>query len=143
MSGTAPGEAPTPTLAPMGRVWLALAGVNGFMAVAAGAFGAHGVAGLQVKALLHTGAQYQGLHAVAALACHGLARAAPRPAAWAAALFGVGALVFGGSLYALALSGAKAWGAVTPLGGLLMLGGWATVIWAALAAGSPAPGTRS
>lgn len=115
------------------RIGLALAGVNGFVAVAAGAFGAHGVSNPDIKALLHTGAQYQALHAVAALACLALLRGAPGPATWAASLFGVGGLVFGGSLYVLAMTGDKLWGAVTPVGGLLLLAGWAAVIWGALA----------
>lgn len=114
-------------------LWLALAGVNGFMAVAAGAFGAHVVADPEMKSLLHTGSQYQAAHAVAALACYGLLRSMIGPAAWACALFGVGGLVFGGSLYLLALTGVKLWGAVTPVGGVLMLVGWAVVIYGAIA----------
>jgi uncharacterized membrane protein YgdD (TMEM256/DUF423 family) len=115
------------------RLWVALAGVNGFMAVAVGAFAAHAVKAADIKALLHTGSQYQALHALAALACLGLLRGDAAPAKWTAALFGLGGLVFGGSLYMLALSGAKLWGAVTPIGGLLLLAGWALVIWGALA----------
>ncbi len=112
--------------------WLALAGVNGFMAVAAGAFGAHGVSDPHVKSLLQTGAQYQAIHAVAALACYGVLRGLPGPATWAGWLFGLGALVFGASLYALAFSGVKVLGAITPIGGVLMLAGWAAVIWGAV-----------
>ena len=116
----------------MTRIWLALAAVNGLMAVGAGAFGAHGAADPQVKAWLQTGAQYQAMHAVAALACFGLLRGAVTTAAWAGWLFGFGALVFGGSLYHLALSGVRTWGAVTPIGGLLLLAGWAVLAWGAL-----------
>ena len=114
------------------RLWFALAAADGFMAVAAGAFAAHGVANPQVKAWLQTGAQYQLVHAVAAVACFGLAPAWLAKARAAAALFGAGGLVFGGSLYLLALTGVRLWGAVTPIGGLLMLAGWATLAWAAL-----------
>ena len=117
------------------RIWLALAGLNGLMAVAAGAFGAHGVSDPRTRELLHTGAQYQLAHAAAAVAAFGLLRLAAGPAAWAGWLFGVGGLVFGGSLYLLAITGVKALGAVTPLGGLMLLAGWAAVIWAALAGG--------
>jgi uncharacterized membrane protein YgdD (TMEM256/DUF423 family) len=113
--------------------------VNGFMAVAAGAFGAHGVKDVAIKALLHTGSQYQALHAVAALACFGLLRCGTGPATWTGALFGVGALVFGCSLYILALTGQKVWGAVTPVGGLLLLAGWGVVIWGALAGRADRP----
>jgi uncharacterized membrane protein YgdD (TMEM256/DUF423 family) len=103
------------------------------MAVAAGAFGAHGVSDPHIKSLLQTGAQYQAIHAAAALAAYGLLRGIPGPATWAGWLFGLGALVFGASLYALALSGVKILGAITPIGGVLMLGGWAAVIWGAVA----------
>ena len=123
------------------RLWLALAALNGLMSVAAGAFGAHAVSDAQVKELLRTGAQYQSVHAVAALAVFGVLRASSGPAAASGWLFGAGALVFAGSLYLLALTGVKAWGAVTPIGGLLFLAGWATVLWAAL--GGPPRSDRS
>ena len=115
------------------RIWLALAALNGLMAVGAGAFGAHGVADPQVKDWLRTGAQYQLVHAAAALACYGLLRAAVGPATWAAWLFTLGALIFGGSLYIMALTGVRAMGAVTPIGGVLLLLGWAVLIYGALA----------
>ncbi len=116
-----------------GRSWLALAALNGLMAVCAGAFGAHGVGDPQVKGWLQTGAQYQLVHAAAALACFSLMRVMARQAGMAGWLFGVGGLVFGGSLYLLALTGVKLWGAVTPVGGLLMIVGWAALTWGALA----------
>ena len=115
------------------RIWLALAALNGLMAVAAGAFGAHGVSDPQVKDWLRTGAQYQLVHAVAGLACYGLLRIAAGPAAWAGWLFGLGGLLFGASLYALALTGARALGAGTPIGGVLMIAGWAVLVWGVLA----------
>ena len=115
------------------RWWLALAAVNGLMAVAAGAFGAHGVSDPQVKDWLRTGAQYQLAHAVAGLACFALLRAEIGPAAWAGWLFGLGGLVFGGSLYLLALTGTRMLGAVTPIGGVLMILGWAALIYGAVA----------
>jgi len=115
------------------RIWLALAALNGLMAVAAGAFGAHAASNPQVKEWLRTGAQYQLVHAVAALACYGLLRAAVGPATWAAWLFTVGALIFGGSLYLMAMTGARGLGAVTPIGGALLILGWAALIYGALA----------
>jgi uncharacterized membrane protein YgdD (TMEM256/DUF423 family) len=124
------------------RIWLALAALNGLMGVAAGAFGAHAVSDPQAKEWLRTGAQYQLIHAVAALACYGLLRLAVGPANWAGWLFGVGGLVFGASLYIMAMSGLRVLGAVTPLGGVLLLAGWAVLIWGALvglAAVPPAP----
>ena len=117
--------------------WLALAALDGFMAVAAGAFGAHGASDPQVREWLRTGAQYQMTHAVAALACGPLLRAGAVQAGWAGRLFAVGALVFGGSLYLLAVTGVRTWGAVTPLGGLLLLAGWAALAWAVLRPSGP------
>jgi uncharacterized membrane protein YgdD (TMEM256/DUF423 family) len=125
------------------RIWLALAALNGLMAVAAGAFGAHAASDPQVKEWLRTGALYQLTHAVAALACYGLLRAAVGPASWAAWFFVIGALIFGGSLYLMAVTGARGLGAVTPIGGVLLLCGWAVLIYGALAgmlvAGPPGP----
>ncbi|MBE7217326.1 MAG: DUF423 domain-containing protein [Caulobacteraceae bacterium] len=112
------------------RLWLALAALDGFMAVAAGAFGAHGVSDPYVRDLLRTGAQYQGAHAAAAFAVAAALR--DRTATVAAALFAVGGLLFGGSLDLLALSGARLWGAVTPVGGLGFLAGWALAGWSVL-----------
>ena len=115
-----------------------LAALWGLMAVAAGAFGAHAASDPQAKAWLQTGAQYQLTHALAVFACLAVYRAWASPAAPIAAwLFLVGALLFAGSLYLMALTGARALGAVTPVGGVLLLLGWAVLAWAALA------GTRS
>jgi uncharacterized membrane protein YgdD (TMEM256/DUF423 family) len=115
------------------RWWLALAAVNGLVAVAAGAFGAHGASDPQVKEWLRTGAQYQLAHAVAGLVCFSLLRAEIGPASWAGWLFGLGGLIFGGSLYLMALTGVRVLGAVTPLGGVLLILGWAALIWGAVA----------
>ncbi len=116
------------------RAVLALAGLDGLMAMAAGAFGAHGVHDPMVQSLLRTGAQYQVTHAVAALACYGLLHVARRPATWAGWLFVIGGLVFGGSLYLLAFTGVRLLGAITPLGGLMLMAGWAALIWGAVTA---------
>jgi uncharacterized membrane protein YgdD (TMEM256/DUF423 family) len=121
------------------RLWLALAALNGFIGVAAGAFAAHGIADPKAKDWLHTGAQYQLIHALAVLACIVLWRMGARGAGIAAWLFIAGAALFSGSLYTMALSGAHWLGAVTPVGGLLFLAGWATLIGAAIRApGKPA-----
>ncbi len=123
------------------RLWLALAALNGFLAVAAGAFGAHAVVDPQAKEWLRTGAQYQAIHAVAALACFGLLRLTVGPAGWAGWLFGFGGLIFAGSLYLMVLTGVKMLGAVTPIGGVLLLAGWAVLLWGVLAGAlvTPAP----
>lgn len=109
------------------RTWAGLAALNGFMAVGAGAFGAHAASDVHVGELLRTGAQYQLTHAVAALACLALAPtlSAVRISGW---LFGAGGLLFAGSLYLLAATGARLFGAVTPIGGLLLLAGWAVLL---------------
>jgi uncharacterized membrane protein YgdD (TMEM256/DUF423 family) len=75
--------------------------------------------------VFETGARYQLVHAVALLAVAALlARGPSRVLAAGAALFVAGTVLFSGSLYALALSGTRTWGAVTPFGGLCLLGGW-------------------
>lgn len=108
-----------------------LAALSGLTAVAVGAFGAHGVDDPQVRAWLQTGGQYQLPHAAAVFACFTVWRAgggrAARAAAW---LFLAGALIFSGSLYALAATGLRAFGAATPVGGVLLMAGWAVLAWA-------------
>jgi uncharacterized membrane protein YgdD (TMEM256/DUF423 family) len=114
------------------RIGLALAALNGLIAVAAGAFGAHGVADLKARDWLRTGAQYELIHALAAIACLLLLRLGAGAAGLAAWLFLAGAALFSWSLYGLALSSQLWLGAVTPVGGLLLLAGWGALIWAAL-----------
>jgi uncharacterized membrane protein YgdD (TMEM256/DUF423 family) len=96
--------------------------------VGAGAFGAHGLRGRVTPDLLvvfETAARYQMYHALALLAVAWLLSQAPsRAALVAGVLFLVGMIVFSGSLYLLVLTGARWWGAVTPIGGLAFLGGW-------------------
>jgi uncharacterized membrane protein YgdD (TMEM256/DUF423 family) len=108
---------------------LGLAGALGFTAVAFGAFGAHGLRGRLSPAMLEvyrTGALYHLVHAVAALAV-ALAGEKLRRGRLILTLFTAGIFVFAGSLYALAISGITVLGAVTPLGGLLLLAAWAMV----------------
>ena len=114
------------------RVIVALAGVSGFLAVAAGAFGAHGVKDPAAKALLETGGHYQLIHAVAALACWIMARQGLPRATLSAWLFLCGALIFSGSLYLMAMGAPHILGAVTPIGGLALLAGWANLALVAL-----------
>ena len=117
--------------------FLFLAGLSGALAVIAGAFGAHGLEGRLEPRLLAsftTAAQYHLIHAVA-MAVAALAarddRAAPR-ARVAAMLFLAGTILFSGSLYALALSGIRAFAFVTPLGGVAFIAGWIMLALAAL-----------
>lgn len=100
-----------------------IAALSGAVAVLAGAFGAHG-AEARAAELFRTGGQYQLIHAVAALVALQLGARGP---AW---LFVAGAALFAGSLYALAEGGPKWLGPVTPVGGLLMIGGWVWLAWA-------------
>ena len=95
------------------------------MAVASGAFGAHATSDPAVRELLRTGAQYQGLHAMAGIVCFAALATGGRLGAAAGWLFCVGAFLFGASLDALALGATRAAGAITPLGGLAMMVGWA------------------
>ncbi len=109
-----------------------------FAAVAAGAFGAHALQRTLAAPLLdvwHTAVQYQAWHALALLGV-GLLMAqrrerAPRMLRAAAWLFAAGIVLFSGSLYALALTGERWLGAITPLGGVAFLAGWAALAWAA------------
>lgn len=119
------------------RLCMTLAALSGFIAVAAGAFGAHGVSDPQAKAWLGTGAQYQLIHALAVFACFVLWRQGIGSAGIAAWLFLAGAAIFAFTLYAMAFGGPRILGAVTPIGGLLLLAGWLTLAWSAFA------GTRS
>lgn len=118
------------------RIWLFTAALLGAGAVMLGAFAAHGLAARldpRALAVFDTGARYHLAHALAmalaALAMRGAAR--PR-AQIAAALFGGGILLFSGSLYLLAVTGIRALGMVTPLGGLCFIGGWVMLALAAL-----------
>lgn len=109
----------------------ALSGV----AVAAGAFGAHALRArlapgdLQV---FETAARYQMYHGLALIAAGWVAERWPGPLTSAAGwCFLAGVVLFSGSLYALTLSGVRALGAITPLGGICFLAGWACLAFAA------------
>jgi len=103
--------------------------VSGLIAVAAGAFAAHAVADPKAKDLLHIGSQYEMTHALAVFACLVVAR---RGAGRAAGCFLVGSVLFSGSLYALALGAGRMIGVVTPIGGLIMIAGWAILAASAM-----------
>ncbi|MBL6750014.1 MAG: DUF423 domain-containing protein [Nevskia sp.] len=121
---------------PAARLLLALGGASGFLAVAFGAFGAHVLRarlGADALAIYRTAVEYHFYHALALLGVGLWALLRPAPAlSVAGSCFAAGTLLFSGSLYALALSGERWLGAVTPLGGLLFLAGWASVVLAAL-----------
>jgi uncharacterized membrane protein YgdD (TMEM256/DUF423 family) len=109
---------------------LTLAGAFGFAAVALGAFGAHGLRDRLSPALLEvwrTGVLYHLVHAVTVLALALAADRLRRPRL-VAGLFCAGIAIFSGTLYALALTGVTWLGAITPIGGVLLLAGWAALI---------------
>jgi uncharacterized membrane protein YgdD (TMEM256/DUF423 family) len=114
------------------RTWMTLASISGFVAVAVGAFAAHGVSDPAAKELLKTGASYGFMHTLATFACAIFMQIGAKRARFAPALFLPGVVLFSGSLYALAFGAPRWMGAITPLGGLMFLGGWAVLAWAAL-----------
>jgi uncharacterized membrane protein YgdD (TMEM256/DUF423 family) len=120
----------------MARLWLTAGAACGFLAVALGAFGAHALKqrlSVEMLAVWRTGVEYQFYHALALLLLGLLARQTPSAAFNASGVcFSLGVLLFSGSLYALALSGVKVIGAVTPIGGLFFLAGWSLLGYAAL-----------
>lgn len=117
------------------RSLAAFAALNGALAVALGAFAAHG-AGPQVKQLLTTGAQYQMVHAVVALVCAAWP-VRDRLVAIAGWLAAAGGLVFSLALSAIALLSLAAMGAVAPIGGVLMIAAWLLIGFAALRTQTP------
>ena len=112
----------------MGRTVVALGALSAFVAVAAGAFAAHALKqrlAADLLAVFQTGAQYQMYHALALILVGVLMAQRESQALTSASwLFVAGTLLFSGSLYALALTGVRALGAVTPVGGLCFLAGW-------------------
>jgi uncharacterized membrane protein YgdD (TMEM256/DUF423 family) len=112
----------------MSRTFFVLGALSAFLAVAAGAFGAHALRARlspDLLAAFETGARYQMYHALALVAVAWAVQRWPGTLAeWAGWLFVAGTLLFSGSLYALALTGVRWLGAITPLGGLAFLAGW-------------------
>jgi len=106
-----------------------LAALAGFLAVALGAFGAHGLNTVLetngTLAIWQTAALYHLVHAVVLLVLAQKAAVARVPFV----LIGAGIVVFSGSLYALAVTNVKWLGAITPLGGLCLLAGWLALAW--------------
>lgn len=125
----------------MARALFALSGIFGFFGVGLGAFGAHALTS-RLSALpdaavrldwWRTAAQYHLVHALAIGVCAVLVETRQgRAASLAGAAFAVGILLFSGSLYAMTLTGIRALGAVTPLGGLAFLAGWLALAVAGL-----------
>jgi uncharacterized membrane protein YgdD (TMEM256/DUF423 family) len=111
---------------------IAVGAINGGIAVAAGAFGAHGLReriSQHSLEIFETAVRYQMFHALAMILCAVIATSGARTAGW---LFQGGIVLFSGSLYLLALTETKWIGVITPIGGLSFLAGWAALAWSAL-----------
>ena len=127
-----------------GTTWIKMGASLGFFAVAIGAFGAHGLKermeGLGTAATFKTGVDYHMFHVTAILALGLFLKAPSRGPSLASTVAGwsfiLGILLFSGSLYILAITGVKVFGAITPLGGVAFLVGWVAF---ALAASGPTP----
>ena len=117
----------------MDRTFFGLGALLAGLAVAAGAFGAHALRDRlapDMLAIFETGVRYQMYHALALVAVAWAVVRWPESSAVAAGwLFVAGIVLFSGTLYVLALSGVRWLGAITPLGGLCFLGGWAVLVW--------------
>lgn len=117
------------------RLLVILAAINMFIAVAAGAFGAHGLKQVldnEMLAIWHTAVTYQMMHALGMFIIALLIpKFGPVILGWAGSVMFVGIVIFSGSLYTLALSGVRSLGVITPIGGLAFLTSWLLVAWAA------------
>ena len=118
------------------RLFVALGAMSAFVAVAAGAFGAHALKARlapDLLAVFEVAVRYQMYHALALIACAWAFGRWPgalvSSAGW---LFVAGTIVFSGSLYALSLTGVRWLGAITPIGGLAFLAGWLCLAGAAM-----------
>lgn len=118
----------------MARHFLVIAALSGFLAVALGAFGAHGLKDKlapDLMAVYQTAVQYHFYHTLVLLAVAMLLLRYPQQGALVASggLLVAGLLLFSGSLYVLALSGVRWLGAITPLGGVAFLLAWLLLAW--------------
>lgn len=117
------------------RLLIQLAAGLGLLGVAIGAFGAHGLRPMLEASgrfdTFETAVRYQFYHTLALLAVGVLWALRPElRLGLTGALWLAGVLIFSGSLYALCFTGVKALGAVAPVGGLLLIGGWLSLLLA-------------
>ncbi|EWG99572.1 DUF423 domain-containing protein [Halomonas sp. BC04] len=118
------------------RSWWGMAALSGALVVMAGAFGAHALEGQlapRLAAAFETGVRYQAWHTLAMLGV--LAWRASHPRRGQGVVLGLwtaGIVLFSGSLYGMALTGVRGLGMITPIGGLLMIGGWLALAVCAL-----------
>ena len=112
-------------------MWIAIAAVSGMLAVVAGAFGAHGLKARLTPDQLEswsTAAQYHLLHSVVLLALALYATSSGKTIKVPAGLFSAGMLLFSGSIYLLLLTKMRWLGPITPIGGLLLILGWLSLV---------------
>lgn len=120
----------------MGQIFIVTSSLLGFLGVALGAFGAHALKqrlSPEMLDIFETGARYHLIHAAVLLGIGILARqmdGTSLKVSGFAMIFGI--IVFSGSLYALAISGVRIFGAITPIGGLGFLVGWAALALSAI-----------
>ena len=122
------------------KTWVMIGALLGLTGVALGAFGAHGLAArLEANGragTFQTAVQYHQIHAVALIALGALAAVTVQtnPGAFnlAGILMTAGTVIFSGALYILAIFDVRIMGAIAPIGGTLMVAGWAALLWAAL-----------
>lgn len=119
----------------MPRIFFVTGSLSAFLAVALGAFAAHGLKGrlsAEMLQIFEVGVRYQMYHALALLAVGWAASRWPGASVSAAGwLFVAGTLIFSGSLYLLSWTGARWLGAITPVGGVAFLLGWLALAWGA------------
>src|SRR5262245_37439750 len=119
----------------MGQTFAAWGALSAFVAVAAGAFGAHGLRHRltsEMLAVFDVAVRYQMYHALALLAVSWAQTRWPGPALQLSGYaFLAGTILFSGSLYVLCLTGVRWLGAITPLGGVAFRLGWLALAWAA------------
>ena len=117
----------------MERAFFVIGALSAFVAVAAGAFGAHWLGDQMagdLKDIFETAARYQMYHALALLAVGWAAgRWEIASVRWAGWLFVIGTAIFSGSLYILSITGLRWLGAITPIGGVALLAGWLLLAW--------------
>lgn len=115
------------------KTWVALGAVNALLAVALGAFGAHGLKqhlSPEMLTIYKTGVDYHMWHALGLILIGALGAHLPGNVllAWAGAIMVVGILLFSGSLYILSVTGIRWLGAITPFGGAAFIVAWALVL---------------
>ena len=118
------------------RTWWGMAALSGALVVMAGAFGAHALEGQlapRLAAAFETGVRYQAWHTLAMMGVLAWRASHPcRGQGVVLVLWTAGIVLFSGSLYAMALTGVRGLGMITPIGGLLMIGGWLALAVCAL-----------